>query len=160
VTRPETLIRQLSLRPHPEGGWYSEVFRSSRLVSPDDGREPRSAMTTIYFLLTRGQRSRLHQVNSDEAWHFYEGDPLRLTICDATFERVESVTLGPWDGTFRPVHVVPAGDWQSAGTLGDYSLVGCTVGPGFDFLDFSMLRDDLVKAEQVRALHPQLADDV
>jgi predicted cupin superfamily sugar epimerase len=153
VNRPETLIRQLSLRPHPEGGWYSEVFRSIHQVTPDDGRGTRAALTSIYFMLARGQRSRLHRVKSDEAWHFYEGAPIRLLTCDQRFNNLERTTLGPFDGVSRPTHIVPAGHWQAAESDGDYSLVGCTVAPGFDFSDFSMMRDDESRAAQFRARH-------
>jgi predicted cupin superfamily sugar epimerase len=158
VSRADTLIRQLSLRPHPEGGWYSEVFRSNRRVTPDDGRGARAALTTIYFLLERGSRSCLHRVASDEAWHFHEGAPLALVTCDADFERQSETLLGPWDGVARPVHVVPAGQWQAAESTGDYTLVACTVGPGFDFTDFSMLRDDPEAANRLRQRHGTLAE--
>lgn len=156
MTRSETLIRQLRLRPHPEGGYYSEVFRSRHLVTPGDNRGERAALTTIYFLLVRGQRSRLHRVLSDEAWHFYEGAPLLLVTCDSQFDRVETVTLGTWDGAARPTHVVPAGHWQAAAPQGDYTLVGCTVAPGFEFADFSMLRDDPSQAAQFRSQHADM----
>ncbi len=158
MTRPETLIRQLSLRPHPEGGWYSEVFRSRSLVTADGRRGERSALTTIYFLLVEGQRSRWHRVSSDEAWHFYEGDPLVLVSCDPALERCEHVRLGAWDGTARPAHVVPAGHWQAAKSAGAYTLVGCTVGPGFDFADFAMLSDDPDTASRVCERFPDLEE--
>src|SRR4051812_26624528 len=76
--RATELIADLGLQPHPEGGYFRENFRSSRKVQPLDERSPRSALTTIYFLLVKGQHSRWHRVASDEAWHFYEGDPLEL----------------------------------------------------------------------------------
>lgn len=157
MSRADTLIRQLTLRPHPEGGWYSEVFRSAGRVTPSDGRGSRVALTTIYFLLTHGLRSCLHRVSSDEAWHFYEGAPLQLVTCDPDFERWERTVLGPWDGATRPVHVVPAGHWQAAESTGEFTLVGCTVGPGFDFTDFSMLRDDPAAADRLRQSHAELA---
>lgn len=140
MPRSDDLIHALGLQPHPEGGSYTEIFRSTALVAPRDGRGDRAALTTIYFLLTKGQRSRLHRVTSDEAWHFYEGDPLELVIVDSSFSKSERVTLGRLDGDTRPAHVVPAGMWQAARPLGAYALVGCTVAPGFDFADFSMLR--------------------
>lgn len=155
MSRAEQLIRDLHLQPHPEGGWYAELFRSSLAVHPADGRGARGALTTIYFLLTRGQQSRLHRVASDEVWHFYEGDPLQLTVCDATFGALRDVTLREYDGAAAPVHVVPAGAWQAARTQGEYSLVGCSVGPGFDFADFSMLRDDPSLAERFHRTHPE-----
>jgi predicted cupin superfamily sugar epimerase len=128
-----------------------------QLVTPDDGRGSRAALTTIYFLLARGQRSRLHRVKSDEAWHFYEGNPIRMLTCDQRLSRLERVTLGPWDTVSRPTHVVQAGHWQAAESDGDYSLAGCTVAPGFDFADFTMLRDDEVRATQFRAKHADVA---
>ena len=157
MTRPETLIRELSLNPHPEGGWYAEVFRSPQRVTPRDQRPDHAALTTIYFLLVQGQRSGLHRVLSDEAWHFHEGGPLRLVTCDPAFDQVDRITLGTWDATTRPTHVVPAGHWQAAEPLGDYTLVACTVGPGFDFADFSMLRDDAARANDLRVRHADLA---
>lgn len=155
MRRPEQLIRDLGLQPHPEGGWYAELFRSTVAVQPADGRGLRGGLTTIYFLLTRGQQSRLHRVTSDEVWHFYEGDPLQLTVCDRDFARITDVTLGPLDGEVAPVHVVAANDWQAARSLGEYTLVGCTVGPGFDFADFAMLSDDGSLAEEFLLQYPQ-----
>ena len=126
--RAQVLIDALALEPHPEGGWYRQVFKSrERVTRHRDGAE-RSAITTIYFLLVEGTESRRHIVQSDEVWHFYEGDPLELMIGE------ERVTL---DADHR-VQVVPARVWQSARPLGAYALVGCTVGPGFEFDDFAM----------------------
>ena len=135
--RASTLIEQLRLEPHPEGGYFREVFRSGRTVQPDDERPARAAVTTIYFLLVAGQQSRWHCVRSDEIWHFYEGDPLELSVSPPARERVELLTLGPLSDVRRPVHVVPARWWQAARPLGAYTLVGCTVAPGFDYADFS-----------------------
>ena len=126
--RAQELIDRLALAPHPEGGWYRQVFKSEeRVTRHADGAE-RSAVTTIYFLLVEGTFSERHRVQSDEVWHFYEGDPLELFIDD------ERVIL---DADHR-VHVVPARAWQSARPRGAYALVGCTVGPGFEFDDFEM----------------------
>ena len=126
--RASELIHSLRLEPHPEGGWYRQVYKSSERVTRHSDDAQRSAITTIYFLLVEGTFSRPHVVQSDEVWHFYEGDPLELTVGD------ERVTL---DANHR-VHVVPARVWQSARPLGAYALVGCTVGPGFEFEDFAM----------------------
>ena len=126
--RAQQLVDSLALQPHPEGGWYAEVFRSSeRVTRHADGAE-RSALTTIYFLLVAGTYSRWHRVASDEVWHFYDGDPLELFVGE------ERIVL---DGD-RRVHVVPARAWQAARPLGAYSLVGCSVAPGFEFDDFEM----------------------
>jgi predicted cupin superfamily sugar epimerase len=131
------------LQPHPEGGFYRELFRSSSVVMPADGREPRAALTTIYFLLTAETWSRWHRVRSDEAWHLYEGGPLELLELDLSTHLLERHRLAPiGDGDDAPAHVVAAGRWQAARCLGDYALMGCTVGPGFDFADFRLLRDD------------------
>ncbi|HEX5727032.1 MAG TPA: cupin domain-containing protein [Longimicrobiaceae bacterium] len=154
--RAAELVRRLELRPHPEGGWYREVFRSPHTVRPDDGRPPRSALTVIHFLLAGGGHSRWHRVASDEAWSWVEGDPLELMriLPDGVLARVR---LGaPGEGA-EPVAVVPAGEWQAARTLGAYTLVACAVGPGFDFADFAMLADAPAEAEAVRRRHPDAA---
>jgi len=129
IARAQQLIDALGLQPHPEGGWYRQLFKSpSRVTRQSDGAD-RSAITTIYFLLVEGTFSRWHRVDSDEVWHFYEGDPLELLIRGA-----EPVIL---DADNR-VHVVPAHAWQSAHPRGAYTLAGCTVGPGFEFEDFEL----------------------
>lgn len=103
-------------------------------------------------------------MSSDEAWHFYEGAPLELWTIDPALERLERVLLGPYspdpshiDPTTRPVHVVPAGCWQAARPTGDYCLAGCSVGPGFDFADFSMLSDDPAAAGKLTTRFPEMA---
>ena len=136
--RAAELIRELRLEPHPEGGYFREVFRSPQKVKPLDERPERSALTTIHFLLLKGQHSSWHRVASDEAWHFYEGDPLVVHwIDDGDGVHEEVLASGPGNG--RPLCVVPAKCWQAAKPRGEYSLVGCTVGPGFDFRDFEMI---------------------
>jgi predicted cupin superfamily sugar epimerase len=142
--RAAHLIESLGLQPHPEGGYFKELHRSTARVKPADDREHRSALTTIYFLLPEGTISRWHRVESDEVWHYYEGAPIELYTADPGFTSVERITLGPSSGiSTMPVHVVQAGEWQAARTTGQYSLAGCTVGPGFEFADFQMLRDNL-----------------
>lgn len=136
--RAVDLIQEHRLQPHPEGGYYREIFRSPDEVRPLDGRAPRSALTTIFFLLARGQCSRWHRVLSDEVWHFYEGDPLEVFWIDEA-ESLRTATLSSGVPGALPVCVVPAGCWQAARPTGAYSLVGCTVGPGFEFEDFEML---------------------
>ncbi|MEM1055639.1 MAG: cupin domain-containing protein [Bacteroidota bacterium] len=148
--RAAHLIETLGLAPHPEGGHYREVFRSSAEVDPADGRPARSALTTIYFLLAGGEHSRWHRVASDEVWHLLEGDPLDLLVSTDAFSTVETVRLGSVGEGARPVHVVPAGAWQAARTTGAYSLVGCTVGPGFDFADFELIDAHPDLAEMAR----------
>jgi uncharacterized protein len=140
--RAAQLIETLDLVPHPEGGFFREVYRSPSRVRPDDGREEREAVTTIYFLLAEGAHSRWHRVLSDEVWHLYEGGPLELFVAPPAADRVERVLLGRPIESDGPVHVVPARWWQAARPVGPYALVGCTVAPGFVFADFSFLRDD------------------
>jgi predicted cupin superfamily sugar epimerase len=141
MSRARELIELLDLQPHPEGGWYREIHRATATVSPADNRPPRSALTAIYFLLERGQFSAWHVVASDECWQYCEGDPLELLTFDADSGQTERVELGAIAGSRRPTSVVPPGVWQAARTVGEYTLVQCTVGPGFDFADFVMLRD-------------------
>lgn len=139
------LRERLELAPHPEGGYYRRVFESAALVQPDDGRPPRRALTTIYYLLPAGQRSQWHRVASDEAWCWLEGAELELRVstegATAPSEAGTDVRLGPVGDGIAPVHVVPRNCWQSARSLGSYTLVACAVGPGFDFDDFTLLDD-------------------
>jgi predicted cupin superfamily sugar epimerase len=156
--RVAELIATLGLQPHPEGGYYREIFRSALAVAPADGRGARAALTTIYFLLPPGAHSRWHRVASDEAWHLYEGGPLALLQLDADGTTLERVALGR-DAAHGevPVHVVPAHAWQAAQAADAYALVGCTVGPGFSFDDFDLLADVPAMADRLRATRPELA---
>jgi uncharacterized protein len=156
VDRHLALIATLGLVAHPEGGYYSEVYRSSAAVKPADGRGSRSALTTIHFLLPQGQVSRWHRVLSDEVWHFYEGAPLDLWLTK-DLSRIQHHQLGPVGPGQHPVAVVPAGWWQAARSTGGYTLAGCTVGPGFDFSDFALAADDPVVAAELKKSHPSVA---
>jgi predicted cupin superfamily sugar epimerase len=148
--RAQELIRALRLQPHPEGGYYREIHRSTLAVHPYDGRYTRSALTLIYFLLDAQGHSRWHRVTSDETWHHVEGAPLELYRMDAAFSECERMLVGPLADGAEPVRVIPAGHWQAARTTGSHTLVTCAVGPGFDFADFTMLADHPAEAEQVR----------
>lgn len=130
----EQIIALLGLQPHPEGGHFVETFRDSA----GDGAG-RSVGTAIYFLLRRGERSHWHRVDASEVWHWYGGAPLRLEIA-ATDDAVPEARLLGLDLSAgqRPQAVVPAGAWQAAASLGDWTLVGCTVAPGFDFEGFEL----------------------
>jgi predicted cupin superfamily sugar epimerase len=126
------IIRSLDLKPHPEGGHFREMFRDTRQA---DGA--RAASTAIYFLLARGERSHWHRIDVVEVWHFYAGAPLELGIA-ANGQR-ELITLGnDLAAGQRPQAVVPSQAWQAAQSLGDWTLVGCTVAPGFEFAKFEM----------------------
>jgi len=127
------IIRLLDLKPHPEGGHFRETFRDTR---PINGR---AASTAIYFLLAAGERSHWHRVDAAEAWHWYAGAPLVLELVDTQAGPIRHVKLGAdLAAGERPQAVVPAGVWQAAETLGDWTLVGCTVAPGFEFSGFEL----------------------
>ena len=129
-----SIVRQFGLKPHPEGGWYRESFRDE---AADGAGRPRS--TAIYYMLEAGETSEWHRVtDAAEVWHWYAGAPMVITISpnghDASAHR-----LGPnFAENETPQLVVPAGAWQTATTLGEYTLVGCTVSPGFTFESFVM----------------------
>lgn len=129
----DELIARLELRPHPEGGHYREAFRDN---PPGGGRRAHS--TAIYFLLKAGEVSHWHRIDSAEVWHFYRGSPLELSIAPMRGPAVKHV-LGPDIAKGeRPLLVVPPKGWQSARSLGAYTLVGCTVAPAFDFTHFEL----------------------
>jgi uncharacterized protein len=124
----QDIIRMLDLKPHPEGGYFRETFRDTRQTA--DGR---SVATAIYFLLARGDRAHWHRLDAVEVWHWYAGAPLQLEIA-APGGRVERITLGgDLSAGLRPQAVVPTEVWQAAESLGDWTLAGCTLAPGFDF---------------------------
>lgn len=155
--RAAELIALLGLQPHPEGGAYAEVHRAAASVSPSDGRPPRPAVTSIYFLLTGQGASRWHRVMSDEVWVHLEGAPLRLYQLDGSTRHLEQIVLGPVLQGRRPQHTVPAGQWQAATCEGDYSLVACIVAPGFQFEDFTLIEPDSELAGWWLDVHPALA---
>jgi len=126
------VVAQLGLKPHPEGGHYRETFRDART----DGNG-RSISTAIYFLLARGERSHWHRIDAVEIWHHHAGSALLLQIADDQGQR--RVRLGPdLAAGERPQAIVPAHAWQAAQSAGDWTLVGCTVAPGFDFATFEL----------------------
>jgi predicted cupin superfamily sugar epimerase len=133
----DRLIRLLALKPHPEGGHYRETFRDCG--PPPAGRDAgpvRAHSTAIYFLLKAGEVSRWHRVDAAEVWHFYRGAPLELRM-----GRQAYILGADIDEAQVPQIVVPAGAWQSARSLGDFTLVGCTVAPGFEFEHFELAPD-------------------
>lgn len=148
----QNIIKRYSLIPHPEGGYYREVFRSDlRITSPAVPKE-RAAATHIYFFLMQDQISRFHKVLHDEIWNFYEGDPLKLI----TFKgRTAEQTILGTKQKAGYTRTVPAGCYQAAETTGDYSLVGCTVAPGFEFEDLSYLSEDRAAREKLLADYPE-----
>jgi predicted cupin superfamily sugar epimerase len=121
------VIDRLGLARHPEGGWFKETFRDS-------------ASTAIYYLLAAGERSHWHRVlDASETWHFYAGAPLTLSVADPDGKGARDIALGPdLAAGQHPQAVVPAGWWQAAAPTGDWTLVGCTVAPAFDFASFRL----------------------
>ncbi|BDX07973.1 cupin domain-containing protein [Planctobacterium marinum] len=138
MSRCEEIIAKYDLIPHPEGGWYKETYRCTTTVPSPVNGQTRNSVTQIYFLLTEGDISRFHKVAHDEIWHFYEGAPLRLL--DLHNNQCNEIFLGRDNGHYH--HVIPGGHYQAAESTGKFTLVGCTVAPGFDFNDFQFLQDD------------------
>jgi predicted cupin superfamily sugar epimerase len=131
------IIERLGLRPHPEGGGYAATWRAPAR----DGERP--AMTAIHFLLAAGERSHWHRVDASEAWLFHGGDPLELRTAEGDAGPVTITRLGMDLGAGEtPQAVVPAGWWQAALSLGAWTLVSCTVAPGFDFAGFELAPPD------------------
>ena len=131
----DEIVRLLDLAPHPEGGFYRETFRDSACLPGTS----RAFSTAIYFLLPAGVISRWHKVNAVETWHWYTGATLELSIAPPAGGRVERHFLGPdVEIGERPQAIVPANHWQQDESRGNWTLVGCTVAPGFEFSGFSM----------------------
>ena len=141
----DELIDALELEPHPEGGWFRETWRDR----PADGS--RGAGTAIYFLLRKGEQSRWHRVDAAEIWHFHDGAPLLLEYepesesasASESGQPITAAVLGTGiDRGERPQIVVPKGAWQRARSLGEWTLVGCTVSPAFQFDGFELAPPD------------------
>ena len=153
--RAAEILKILGMRPHPEGGHYVELFRSAHRVQVVERNVERAAITAIYFLLAAGECSRWHRVLSDETWHYQEGDSIELLLfSDGNVQRHR---VGPVAPETRPTLVVPAGTWQAARTTGDYTLVACTVGPGFEYADFTLAVDAPEVAAKIAIAGPDLA---
>jgi predicted cupin superfamily sugar epimerase len=132
------VIRLLDLKPHPEGGHFRETIRDLH-ADP----KTRAHSTGIYFLLAAGERSHWHKVDAMEVWHYYAGAALTLEIAVDTNGPIERIKLGPdLAAGERPQAAVPAHSWQAAESQGDWTLVGCTVAPGFDFAGFELAPPD------------------
>ncbi|MFM0514944.1 cupin domain-containing protein [Paraburkholderia sp. RL17-373-BIF-A] len=154
----DELIRRLDLKPHPEGGFFCETYRSAERVIRDSDHgaaETRSASTAIYYLLCDGAHSAWHRLKSDEVWHFYAGEPLNVHVLDETGALVTHKlgdALTHADAVFQAV--VPAGLWFAAECAdpATFALVGCTVAPGFEFSEF-----ELADVGALKARHPRHA---
>lgn len=131
MDKADRIIAELALQPHPEGGWYRQTWMA--------GGDGRPAGTCIYFLLRAGERSHWHRVDAAEIWHWYDGAPLRLRQAPDATGPAAARLLGPDVlGGQEPQILVPPGHWQAAETTGAYTLVGCTVSPGFRFEGFEL----------------------
>ena len=131
------IINQFKLLPHPEGGWFREIFRSKSFVTRRDG-EKRNNITGIYYMLCKNEISTWHRVNSaDELWIYIKGSPLNLWCLDHDNKELRKLRID----SNNPIEMIPSGYWQAAKSLGEFTLASCCVGPGFDFSDFEILRN-------------------
>lgn len=134
----EELVVKLGLIPHPEGGFYKETYRSEEVIHSSEMEGERSMSTAIYFMLTAGNFSAFHRIKSDEMWHFYKGASVRIHVINPN-GAYETILLGDKIEEGENLQaIVPAGFWFASETTGEFSLVGCTVSPGFDFRDFEL----------------------
>ena len=132
----QEIVRLLGLQPHPEGGWYLQTFEDA---SANGGR---AHSTAIYYLLEGGPAGRWHRVDSAEVWHWYAGAPLTLSISADGISVTTALLGSDLASGARPQVVIPPGQWQSARSEGEWTLVGCTVAPGFEFAHFEMQPED------------------
>lgn len=152
----QTWIKHLNMQQHVEGGWYAEVYRSSLLLNkdhlPSSFNGSRPACTHIYFLLEKGNFSAFHRIQSDELWHFYDGDPIVVYEIDENGKLHEHLLGTDPQAAQSPFCVVKAGNWFASRVMneGAYGLVGCSVSPGFDFADF-----ELAEQKELTQLFPQ-----
>ena len=149
--KTEAIKNAYQMLPHPEGGFYKETYRSNLLLSGESLQNGingiRSCSTAILFLLVENSFSAFHRIKSDEVWHFYDGDPVDIHVIEPNGE-YQLISLGKnalKNEVFQAV--VPAGAWFASKSAGEYSLVGCTVAPGFDFADFELAKAELLAAE-------------
>jgi predicted cupin superfamily sugar epimerase len=153
------LIEQMQLQPHPEGGYFKESYRSDLVIEksalPDHFGIDHVSSTAIYFLLKSGQVSKFHRIKQDEMWHFYLGSPLKLILIDDSGNLNEYILSPDYkNGHFFQV-LVPAFTWMAAYPLDEnsFTLVGCTVAPGFEFSDFT-----IADTEELKKMFPQHQD--
>jgi len=140
----DQIIQKLGLKPHPEGGFYRETYRSDGVINENSlaygYHGDRNLSTCIYFLLTSDVFSAFHRIRQDEIWHFYDGSPIELHTITQNGIYTKTVIGKAIDLGQVPQFVVPGGSWFAASVINpdDYSLIGCTVSPGFDFRDFEL----------------------
>ena len=147
-------MQPTDLKEHPEGGRFREVFRSAKIITTQDSRA-KSALTHIYFSLKPGEISRFHKVASDEIWNLYKGSGLNLFTWDGTNANPSCITLSASENSF--CYVIPAGMWQAATPISDEVLVGCSVAPGFEFSDFTLMAPDSEDAQTLISMNPEMS---
>jgi hypothetical protein len=147
-------MKPIDLIEHPEGGRFREVFRSGQIVSTPDGTT-RSALTHIYFSLKPGEVSLFHRVASDEIWNLYQGPGINLYTWDGTNRSPQCITLSAGNNCF--CYCIPAGTWQAAEPISDTVLVGCSVAPGFEFSDFTLIDPNSEEAKLLISIAPEMA---
>jgi len=147
-------MKPIDLKPHPEGGKFKEVFRSRNIITREDGAT-RNALTHIYFALEHGEVSKFHKVEADEVWNLYSGEGLYLYLWDGTNKKPARYELSPETNCY--CYVVPAGTWQAAEPKGQSVLVGCSVGPGFEFEDFELIHSHDKASDLMNALSPSFS---
>lgn len=145
---PALLINHYDMKKHPEGGYYTETYRSEDFINLDRGK--RSLCTAIKFLLTKDEISHFHRIESDEGWHFHLGDPLKIIEITSQGTLIETILGTDFQEGQLQHYFVKAGHWFAAISLGNFSFFGCTVSPGFDFKDF-----ELAQKRKLEELFPQ-----
>lgn len=157
-SRIPELIDLLKLETHPGGGSIREIYRSSKHVHLPGTLDERSALTTVYYLLAEGEYDCWHRLEADEAWHYIEGDPLELIWFKPGDDELTPRHLGEVGESSSPIAVVPGGCWQMARTTGEYTLVSCMMGPGFEYEDYQQMWDNPEVAQEVQRRFPELAE--
>jgi len=148
------VMKPIDLIKHPEGGQFREVFRSANTVTIQDGRT-RSALTHIYFSLKAGELSRFHKVASDEIWNLYQGPGVKLYTWDGQNKPPKCTAITAGNNCF--CYVVPAGIWQAAEPISETVLMGCSVAPGFEFSDFTLIDPNSEEAQLLISIAPEMA---
>lgn len=148
----QNIIKKYNLIPHPEGGYYREIFRSKTQITSPAVNKKRTTATHIYFFLLEKQISKFHKVVHDEIWSFYQGDALKVIIFEG--ETAKETIIGHRQKDGYTV-IIPGGCYQAAESIGEYSLVGCTVAPGFEFEDMSFLYQDESNKSKLLKSHPE-----
>ena len=139
------IISHYNMQAHPEGGYFAETYRSE--ITFKTTRGERASSTAILFLITKDSISHLHRLTSDEGWHYHLGAPLKIIQITPMGEFIETIMGPDILRGHKLQHIVPAGHWFASTSLGEYSFVGCTVSPGFDFNDFEMAKKQNLKEE-------------